>query len=63
MTQLQIFYGSYTRFDPAEILSVNNMFLIQELIKKGFTDKEIYLKFELQEKPYVIAYCMRLRRK
>ena len=61
--QKQLFYGSYTQLDPTEVLTVNDMFLIQELIKKGFTDKEIYLKFELQKKPYVIAYCMRLRRK
>ena len=61
--QKQLFYGSYTQLDPTEVLTVNDMFLIHELIKKGFTDKEIYIKFELHQRHYVVAYCMRLRRK
>ena len=61
--QKQLFYCSYTQLDPTEVLTVNDMFLIQELVKKGFTDKEIYIKFELHQRPYVVAYCMRLRRK
>ena len=61
--QKQLFYGSYTNLEPTDVLTVNQLFLIQELVKKGFTDKEIYIKFELHQRPYVVAYCMRFRRK
>ena len=61
--QKQLFYGSYTNLEPTDVLTVNQLFLIQKLVKKGFTDKEIYIKFELHQRPYIVAYCMRLRRK
>lgn len=48
--------------EPTDILDPKDLFFIQELIKKGFKDDDILIKFELQERQPVLDYIQRLRR-
>ena len=51
------------KLDPTDILTPDDLFFIQKLIKLGIKTEEIMNKFELQERQFVLDYIERLRRK
>lgn len=50
------------KLDPTDILSPEDLFFIQKLLKLGIKTDEIMNKFELQERQFVLDYIERLRR-
>lgn len=48
--------------EPTDFLEPKDLFFIQQLIKLGFKDDEILIKFELHERNPVYDYIQRLRR-
>ena len=50
------------KLDPTDILSPDDLFFIQKLLKIGMKTEEILNKFELQERQFVLDYIERLRR-
>jgi len=48
--------------EPTDILEVQELFFIQQLIKLGFKDDEILIKYELHLRQPVLDYITRLRR-
>ena len=65
--QYQLFKSSkpivnVIKLDPTDILSPDDLFFIQKLLKIGMKTEEIMNKFELQERQFVLDYIERLRR-
>ena len=65
--QYQLFKSSkpivnVIKLDPTDILSPEDLFFIQKLLKIGMKTEEILNKFELQERQFVLDYIERLRR-
>ena len=65
--QYQLFNSSkpivkVIKLDPTDILSPDDLFFIQKLLKIGMKTEEILNKFELQERQFVLDYIERLRR-
>ena len=50
------------KLDPTDILTLDDLFFIQKLIKLGIKTEEIMNKFETQERQFVLDYIERLRR-
>ena len=50
------------KLDPTDILTPDDLFFIQKLIKLGIKTEEIMNKFETQERQFVLDYIERLRR-
>ena len=50
------------KLDPTDILTPEDLFFIQKLIKLGIKTEEIMNKFETQERQFVLDYIERLRR-
>ena len=50
------------KLDPTDILTADDLFFIQKLIKLGIKTEEIMNKFETQERQFVLDYIERLRR-
>lgn len=50
------------KLDPTDILTPDDLFFIQKLIKLGIKTEEIMNKFETQERQFVLEYIERLRR-
>ena len=50
------------KLEPTDILSPDDLFFIQKLLKIGMKTEEIMNKFELQERQFVLDYIERLRR-
>ena len=50
------------KLDPTDILTTDDLFFIQKLIKLGIKTEEIMNKFETQERQFVLDYIERLRR-
>ena len=48
--------------EPTEILEPKDLFFIQDLIKRGFKDEEILIKYELHFRQPVLDYIIRIRR-
>ena len=66
--QYQLFKSSkpivnVIKLEPTDILSPEDLFFIQKLLKIGMKTEEIMNKFELQERQFVLDYIERLRRK
>ena len=51
------------KLDPTDILTPDDLFFIQKLIKLGIKTEEIMNKFETQERQFVLDYIERLRRR
>ena len=68
MTQQKQLFGcnkpivNVIKLDPTDILTPDDLFFIQKLIKLGIKTEEILNKFELQERQFVLDYIERLRR-
>ena len=65
--QYQLFKSSkpivnVIKLEPTDILSPEDLFFIQKLLKIGIKTEEIMNKFELQERQFVLDYIERLRR-
>ena len=65
--QYQLFKSSkpivnVIKLDPTDILSPEDLFFIQKLLKIGMKTEEILNKFEFQERQFVLDYIERLRR-
>ena len=50
------------KLDPTDILTPDDLFFIQKLIKLGIKTEEIMNKFETQERQFVLDYIERLKR-
>ena len=50
------------KLDPTDILTPDDLFFIQELIKLGIKTEEIINKFEYQDRQFVLDYIERLKR-
>ena len=50
------------RQEPTDILEPNDLFFIQKLLKLGFKDDDILIKYELHLRQPVLDYIIRLRR-
>ena len=50
------------KLDPTDVLTPDDLFFIQKLIKLGIKTEEIMKKFETQERQFVLDYIERLRR-
>ncbi len=50
------------KLDPTDILTPEDLFFIQKLMKLGIKTEEIMNKFETQERQFVLDYIERLRR-
>ena len=48
--------------EPTEILEPKDLFFIQDLIKRGFKDDDILIKYELHFRQPVLDYIIRIRR-
>jgi len=48
--------------EPTDILDPNDLFFIQKLIKLGFKDDDILIKYELHLRQPVLDYITRMRR-
>ena len=48
--------------EPTEILEPKDLFFIQDLIKRGFKDDDILIKYELHLRQPVLDYIIRIRR-
>ena len=68
MTQQKQLFGcnklivNVIKLDPTDILTPDDLFFIQKLIKLGIKTEEILNKFETQERQFVLDYIERLRR-
>ena len=68
MTQQKQLFGynksivNVIKQDPTDILTPDDLFFIQKLIKLGIKTEEIMNKFETQERQFVLDYIERLRR-
>ena len=65
--QYQLFKSSkpivnVIKLESTDILSPEDLFFIQKLLKIGMKTEEILNKFELQERQFVLDYIERLRR-
>ena len=50
------------KLDPTDILTPEDLFFIQKLIKLGIKTEEIMNKFETQERQLVLDYIERFKR-
>ena len=50
------------RREPTDILEPKDLFFIQDLIKRGFKDDDILIKYELHFRQPVLDYIIRIRR-
>ena len=50
------------KLDPTDILTPDDLFFIQKLIKLGIKTEEILNKFEYQDRQFVLDYIERLKR-
>ena len=50
------------RREPTDILEPKDLFFIQDLIKRGFKDDDILIKYELHLRQPVLDYIIRIRR-
>ena len=50
------------KLDPTDVLTPDDLFFIQKLIKLGIKTEEIMNKFETQERQFVLDYIERLKR-
>ncbi len=50
------------KLDPTDILTPEDLFFIQKLIKLNIKTDEILNKFEYQDRQFVLDYTERLRR-
>ena len=48
--------------EPTDILESEDLFFIQDLIKRGFKDDDILIKYELHFRQPVLDYIIRIRR-
>ena len=68
MTQQKQLFGcnklivNVIKLDPTDILTPDDLFFIQKLIKLGIKTEEILNKFETQERQFVLDYIERLKR-
>lgn len=68
MTQQKQLFGynkpivNMIKLDPTDILTPDDLFFIQKLIKLGIKTEEILNKFETQERQFVLDYIERLKR-
>ena len=50
------------KFDPTDILTPDDLFFIQKLMKLNIKTDEILNKFECQDRQFVLDYIERLKR-
>ena len=68
MTQQKQLFGcnkpivNIIKLDPTDILTPDDLFFIQKLMKIGIKTDEILNKFEYQDRQFVIDYIERLKR-
>ena len=68
MTQQKQLFGcnklivNVIKLDPTDILTPDDLFFIQKLMKLNIKTDEILNKFETQERQFVLDYIERLRR-
>lgn len=49
------------KLDPTDILTPDDLFFIQKLIKLGIKTDEILNKFEYQDRQFVLDYIVRVK--
>ena len=68
MTQQKQLFGynksivNVIKLDPTDILTPDDLFFIQKLIKLNIKTDEILNKFEYQDRQFVLDYIERLKR-
>ena len=67
MTQQKQLFGcnksivNVIKLDPTDILTPDDLFFIQKLIKLGIKTDEILNKFEYQDRQFVLDYIVRVK--